>query len=180
MKDVMLDLETYGNTPGCMVLSIGACAFDPYTGAIDEGFYTVVRDGGKAYGLHRDESTVTWWKGQSAEARTVIGLCRSTDAPDLSQALDALDEYVSRFGGRDCRVWGCGSDFDNAFIRAAYRAVDVEREPVWAFWNNRCYRTLKSFSVMEIVRREGTHHNALDDAKSQAEHAGRIMRKLFK
>lgn len=177
MNNIMLDLETYGNTPGSMILSIGACAFDEYTGKIDEGFYTVVLDGGKAFGLHRDEGTVDWWKKQSENARQVLKDCRWPDAPPLPKALDLLDAYVRRFGGKDALVWGCGSDFDNALIRAAYRAVDVNREPVWAFWNNRCYRTLKSlFGAGAINRRGGTHHNALDDAKAQAEHCYRLLK----
>lgn len=31
---IMLDLETWGTTPGCDIRSIGACAFDPVTGEV--------------------------------------------------------------------------------------------------------------------------------------------------
>jgi len=176
VNDIMLDLETYGNTPGSMILSIGAAAFDDYTGEIDAGFYTVVFEGGKDFGLHRDEGTVDWWKKQSDGARQVLKDCRQPDAPRLPAALDMLDDYVRRFGGRDAQVWGCGSDFDNALVRSAYRAVDVAREPAWMFWNNRCYRTLKSlYGASAIDRRGGTHHNALDDARAQAEHCIRLL-----
>ena len=178
----MLDLETYGNTPGSMILSIGAIAFDYMEGrTASDGLYVVVNGGGKDFGLHRDQGTVDWWKRQGTEARQVIELAkRAETSTPLPQALDALDAYVAEHGGADCQVWGCGSDFDNALIRSAYRAVDPLREPRWAFWNNRCYRTLKSFfPQVPIDRRGGTHHNALDDARSQADHAIALLRRAY-
>lgn len=64
-------------------------------------------------------------------------------------------------------------------IHAASRASGDVRaaglEQPWAFWNDRCYRTLKARSELKIAR-TGTHHNALDDAKSQALHLITIWR----
>ena len=181
MTDIMLDLETYGNTPGSMILSIGAQAFDWRSGTlVDDGMYEIVHKGGKDYGLHRDEGTVEWWKKQGAEARQVIDQAKTGGKP-LPDALTALDFYVRKFDVANVCVWGCGSDFDNALIRSAYRAVDPNREPAWLFWNNRCYRTLKSFFPHIRIERDGmVHHNALDDARAQAQHAMKLLQVAYR
>jgi exodeoxyribonuclease VIII len=41
---------------------------------------------------------------------------------------------------------------------------------MWEFWKDRCYRTIKNCYPDVPFDRRGTHHNALDDARSQALH----------
>lgn len=41
--DVMLDIETLGTKPGCMVLSVGACTFNLATGEIGDEFYMTLQ-----------------------------------------------------------------------------------------------------------------------------------------
>jgi hypothetical protein len=180
MYDVMVDLETLGNTPGCVILSIGAVGFNPETGEVSEGFYAVVRtDSCTEYGLHTDKSTVQWWGDQSEEARKVIReAAKGTDALDLPVALGRFAVFLDRFGGKkNVRVWGNGSDFDNAILAAAYRAV---RSPTpWEFWNSRRFRTFRALnSHVPAPPRVGTFHNALDDAQTQVVHALQIYSAL--
>jgi exodeoxyribonuclease VIII len=68
----------------------------------------------------------------------------------------------------DCKLWGNGASFDNAILANAYAALKMEQP--WAFWNDRCYRTIKAMHPKQKQQHLGTHHNALDDAISQAEH----------
>lgn len=68
----------------------------------------------------------------------------------------------------DPLIWGNGASFDNVILANAYRAASIQQP--WAYWNDRCYRTLKKRYLDIALRRQGTHHNALDDAISQAEH----------
>ena len=49
------------------------------------------------------------------------------------------------------------------------------RHRPWKFWNDRCYRTIKSMHPEVPMPRTGTHHNALDDAKTQALHLMAIL-----
>jgi len=177
MRDVMVDLETLGNSPGAAILSIGAVAFDPETGEMDDdGFYTVVNTNScVCAGLRFDQGTLDWWREQSDEARQVLKEAMSPKAPTLKNALIAFNGYLYA-RGKDVRVWGNGSDFDNALLAVAYRAADVT--PGWKFWNSRCFRTLKNLSPGTTVQRLGTYHNALDDARTQAAHALRIFAEL--
>lgn len=171
MRDVMLDLETFGNRPGSVIVSIGAVKMDLERGLVGEGFYQAIDPAdAQRCGLTIDAGTVTWWLGQSERARAAV---RSpTDRMLLGAALRSFSDFI----GPDAVVWGNGADFDNVLLAAAYGAVGSETP--WRFWNNRCYRTLKSLFPDVKLERAGTHHNALDDAASQAYHLLRIMKAM--
>jgi exodeoxyribonuclease VIII len=180
-ENVMVDLETVGKRAGCGVLSIGAVAFDPKTlrpgeAALGPEFYQVVRLGScEALGLHSDPSTMEWWEGQSKEARRVLTQAgaKRGNLP-LDRALKKFGDYLTQFGPRRVKVWGNGSDFDNAILYACFAAAGL---PVpWEFWNSRCFRTLKNLpGAPKAPAFEGTAHNALADAKHQAAHANMIL-----
>lgn len=175
--NVMLDLETRGQRPGCAILSIGAVAFGPLTQTLGAEFYTVVNTKScHEAGLQDDESTMVWWRSQAPEAQKVL-VDADTGGVALKDALQQFGDWVKQFGGfQRVKVWGNGSDFDNAIMACCYHAVDLP--PPWQFWNNRCYRTLKSLVPNVKLKREGTYHNALDDAKSQAKHLCLIAKGL--
>lgn len=175
MQDVMVDLETLGQVPGFVILSIGAVGFNE-TALDNDDFYCVVhRPTCLDVYLREEEGTKAWWDRQSEEARHVLE--KSLDenhALPLQKALEYFNNFLRRFGGQqNVRVWGNGSDFDNAGLSCAYDAAGVK--PGWNFWNNRCYRTLKNQAPAIKLVREGTYHNALDDAKSQARHLQQIL-----
>lgn len=176
--NVMVDLETRGFTPGCALLSIGAVGFDHHRGQLwDDGFYVAVKSNEKAMdmersqcGLFEQQSTMDWWADQSEEARKVF---TDPKAVELPEALEMLNDYLRSLSGEPI-VWGNGADFDNAILAAAYHAAEVK--PGWKPYNGRCYRTLKNlFPNVRMPKRQGTHHNALDDARSQAMHAMELL-----
>ncbi len=168
MEHVMIDLETLGRRAGCSILSIGAVAFDPKTGRLGPELYVVVnRLSCFNLSLHEDPETVKWWEGQNAEAKKILAEVDG-GGEQLPAALAKLTEYLAQFGHKKVKVWGNGSDFDNAILTACYAAIG--QNIPWDFWNNRCYRTMKSLKPAVKLKRQGTYHNALDDAKSQAQH----------
>lgn len=172
--NVMVDLETLGLVPGCAIVSIGAVWFGEVAGVGQTGLYaTVSRESNKIAGLHEDEATLAWWDRQSHQARQVLFDADRALAMPLPAALLWLNSFIAKAGPDVC-VWGNGVDFDNAILAAAFRACGLT--PGWNFWNNRCYRTLKNLHPDIELKREGVHHNALDDARTQAEHAVRILR----
>jgi len=172
MKNVMVDLETLGQAPGCIILSIGAVRFDE-TG-LGDGFYAVINSlDCFDHGLTTDPSTLDWWKNQSPEAREVLEEADGGGLP-LALALAEFNEFLAPSGMSSVKVWGNGSDFDNAILGACYRAVGSSHP--WAFWNNRCFRTLKALNPNVKMDRTGTYHNALDDAITQARHAVQLLR----
>lgn len=174
MRDVMIDLETMGSGPSSAIVALGAVCFDPLTGEIGKTFYCAIdlRDAADNGGV-MDPDTVIWWLKQSDEARAAI---TSNDTVFTRTMLDQFTNflYSHTTGPKAVRIWGNGSDFDNVILKSTYDRLKVPAP--WSFWNNRCYRTLKGLFPQVKLERSGTHHNALDDAMTQAVHAIEIFK----
>ncbi len=167
---IMLDLETMGVGVDAPILSIGAVLFSP-TLIVDSFYVYVGLESNTRYGRKMDASTVLWWMSdERSEARAVM---LSTPPIDLPEALDGFTQW---FGVESMPVWGNGASFDNVILRSAFAAVGEECP--WKYSHDRCYRTVKALAPEIALQREGTHHNALDDARSQATHLQAIMMKL--
>jgi exodeoxyribonuclease VIII len=77
---------------------------------------------------------------------------------------------------RKIAIWGNGATFDNVVLRSAYASVGLK--PHWHFRGDKCYRTVINLLPEDkrpAFERHGTHHNALDDAITQARHLQRCM-----
>lgn len=164
---VMIDLETMGTSPNAPIVAIGACRFDE-NGVGDDWFYeTISLKSAIQNGAVLDPDTVVWWMGQERGARLEI-----TDA--TRELIDALDDFrIWITKDEPDGVWGNGAGFDNMILSETYKR---NNQPApWSYKLDRCYRTIKSLSGVEMER-TGTHHNALDDARSQANHLIAIWR----
>lgn len=165
---VMIDLETMGTRPGCVILSIGAVYFT--CNGIHEEFYIRINPiSCQRAGLHFDASTIEWWMRQTDGARGELSDLTKT-GEELDAALLAFSKWLRTEADHNSCIWGNGSDFDISILIGAYDRADI---PVpWSPWKHRCFRTMKNFHRHTIAAtepaREGTHHNALDDAKHQA------------
>lgn len=179
MIQVMCDLETLGILPGCKLLSIGAVVFGPK--GLGAEFYEEVKINGQG-DLVADKSTIDWWDQQSPSARDRLYGGQDVK-PTLRMALEKFNTWLEQLATRDQNgnlelcLWGNGADFDNSILQVAFSRTTLEK-PAWSFVNNRCYRTLKNLASSVKLVRQGVYHNALDDAKSQAEHAVRLMDQL--
>lgn len=163
--DIMVDLETLDTRPTGIILSIGACRVNWLTGEIDDHFYRVISvESCVKAGLTESSATRSWWDKQSEEARKVF---TDPNVP-LAVALAEFRGYLQKYNLNKVRLWGNGSDFDNVLLANAYEALNSNAP--WRFYNNRCFRTVrKCFAhLIQEPEREGTHHNALDDAIFQA------------
>ena len=175
---VMLDLETLGTRPGCKILAIGAVVFGP--DGLGREFYTPVDHATQLMMDTPDPSTVAWWVKQSAAARAAV--FEVEGAPALPVALSMFNSWMTAVSLPDSRgklllnIWGNGADFDNPILAEAYRRVGMTQPR--SRYSNRCYRTLKNLLPEIALTRTGTHHNALDDAKTQADHTIRILQHL--
>jgi exodeoxyribonuclease VIII len=177
MTHVMVDLETLGTVPGCVILSIGAVEFFPETGELGREFYEVIStyDSLECF-LSVDKDTEAWWLNQSRDAQRVLELARQPAATKLAVALARFNDYLSAIAPPShIRLYGNGADFDNPILRVAYSCAKVQ--PYFKGYGGRCYRQLKNLDELfgpamafQKLERQGTHHNALDDAKSQATH----------
>lgn len=171
MTDIMTDLETMGTSSSAPILAIGAVRFDKE--GLHETFYKVISlESNMSLGRAPDAATIMWWMQQSDEARKAL---YRTSALDLASALREFTNYVASFGNTDnVKLWGNGAAFDNVILADAYRTCNLFAP--WRFWNDRCYRTMKSLCPEIPIKHTGVAHNALDDAKSQAQHLIEIFK----
>ena len=163
MKDVMFDLETWGTAPGSALRSVGAVFFNPTTGELGKEFYANISDEScEAAGLTKDENTVKWWSRQSQAAQDAL----LVDPKPLETVIDEFKAFFKENGGRE--VWAQGSNFDPVLWEAALGRFENRRTP-WFFWDTRDTRTVYRIAQFnpKWIAREGTYHNALDDAKHQ-------------
>jgi hypothetical protein len=124
-------------------------------------------------------STNIWWMQQSDGAREVWA-----NKYGKSENKDALKEINKFFllypeHGRNMKVWGNGSTFDNICLQSYFRTFKA-RIP-WNYKGDLCYRTIKTlFGNRAKLERIGDHHNALDDSKTQALHLMHMLSGVIK
>jgi hypothetical protein len=157
--NIMLDLETWGDAVGSVIVTLGAVKFTE--GAIINTFYARIEPKSCTdLGLKMDPDTVLWWMSRSDAARQEI------TNPGREDLIPVLERFARWVDDPEARIWGNGSSFDNAMLEAAYKAARIRRP--WKFSNDRCYRTVRALFPDVPLVRLGTHHNALDDARAQA------------
>jgi exodeoxyribonuclease VIII len=160
----MLDLETWGTGPGCAVRSIGAVMFDPRTDFISQDtFYRNILDAScESVGLVRESGTVRWWSEQSQEAQDSL----KSDQRQLVDVVVDFQRWWHAQAGE--QLWSQGANFDGPIWERACAAV--QRRAPWKFYNTRDTRTAYEMGGLDTrtISRQGTYHNALDDAIHQA------------
>jgi len=166
----MLDLETMGNGSNATIIAIGAVFFDKNE-VLSEFYVNVDRQSCEDRGMISDESTIKWWSEQGDEAKAAL----FNDQEDIVDALNMFSAWLYDNGVpiKDVEMWGNGAMFDNTILGNAYKACGFSIP--WKFWNDRCYRTVKNIYPSVELKRVGVHHNAVDDAKSQALHLIEIL-----
>ena len=172
--DLMLDLETLGNTDHSAIVQIGACYFDINTGDIGRCFSIdmIIEDSCK-YGVI-DTSTVVWWLQQSKEAQeSVFG-----ERPVRVILKDALKEFSHTMTEGIENVW-CHVDFDWIILQNAYKAVGMNFP--FKYWQRQDLRTITRLANVTPYKdyvNEGVAHNALDDCKFQVKYTVGCYQKL--
>jgi hypothetical protein len=179
-RAIMLDLETMSTFSNAVVVSIGACEFDPRGNGIGNTFYCNVGlwNDQVAHGRHMHGDTIAWWLG--ADASSPGQPARDQLFTEMVSPTYALNKFAELFeDGPVDEVWGNGSDFDNIILGSLYTDYGIKRP--WSYSTNRCFRTMKNLRLPNTFVKpvaSGTHHNALDDAINQAWYLQAIYKAL--
>lgn len=170
MKHIMIDIETLGIELGSPIVSIGAVAFS--LNGIEDTFYKVVElDDGWIYA---EKETLKWWMKQSDSAREVFN-CKGEN---IDIVLDKLYEFCQKHGEKESCYWAKDPEFDFKFITheggADFKELLLKR--------SRSVRTITD-TIMPILgislkRNDHSEHNALADAKYQAEQVIYCLNKI--
>ena len=165
---VMVDLETLALNQQAVIVSIGLVLFNEHE--ILDSIYIEV-DKNDQPQRTQDPVVLDWWNKQSDEAKQVLN---SKYAVNPLVAIDLINGFLGKndICKDSLRVWGNGSDFDNIILNDFFNDYNAMS---WQFHNNRCFRTIKSIFEVDKPKREGVHHNALDDAIHQVKHLQKIL-----
>ncbi len=170
-NELMLDIETLGNNKQAVITQIGAVVFNVEQGVVDQLHMRIDPETCVQAGMKMDTSTVLWWLKQSDAARAEF-----EKGPQISiqAALRGLGEFYVKHCVKESGVWGNGATFDNVILGEAYRLNGVKQP--WMYWQDRCYRTLKTLLPQIPADPHGVAHNGLDDAIKQANHLIKICK----
>lgn len=160
---ISLDLETTGITPGCGILSIGAVSLD-----FKHRFYEKIKPySHRSYGLWEESETIAWWEEQETKVREEA----FSGTKWIDKVLTEFNIFIGEIGISDEKlfVWCNGADFDMPIMNCAYRRTKISSP--FSPWNVRCLRTMRNL-YPEVKKPPfiGDKHNALTDARNQAEH----------
>lgn len=161
----MIDLETLSTDSTACVLSIGAVMFRFDTGLAEEFYVNVDAEDCKAHGLHVMKSTVEWW---GTQPKHVLKSLFTPKPIPLKNALEQLFSFYKEHKGR--HPWSHGAGFDLPIIEHAAMVVGLETP--WKYWDELCCRTVMAMLELrndKIAKSDENAHNALSDAKRQAQ-----------
>jgi hypothetical protein len=161
--DIMLDIETLGTCPDCVVLTLGAVRFDPYTKTDMKGgiYCRPDVDDQIVQGRIVREDTMQWWSEQAEEVREEA-LGEEGRIP-VTQMLQELNRFL--VGANN--IWAQGTVFDIGILEHLYRQYDMV--PNWQYWQITDSRTLFKIHGDPRVKGKAGLHNALEDCVSQAQ-----------
>ena len=159
----MIDIETLGTEPDCVVLSVGACKFDPFTN-VEPHTRTLWRpsaDEQMNAGRSVLESTLEWW------AKLPKHIQDEAFSEEGRIPLDQFFKDLNKWLWDVDKIWCQGPQFDMVILENLFKQFDHHRR--WAFWQVQDCRTI--FNMMPADPRKAIQedlHDASADAFFQA------------
>jgi hypothetical protein len=180
-KAVMIDIETLGVRNTSIITSIGAVIFDPKSNFINTtySFFDWIDPlSCEQFGLTMDVGTVTFWFDLIAGNKKTVPVAGAS-----SHITAVFAEFLSWWNVNGLTpktpVWCHGPSFDIVILENAFR---VTRTPLpWSYNSPRDTRTIFDLADFDFKNepREGTFHNALDDAIHQVKCVQKSWEKLM-
>lgn len=165
--DLMLDLETLGTGPGCVILSVAAVPFFKSGQNTDQHrqcFHKNIDiESCLDIGLKIDPATLHWWVQKST-----LFMKLQQDTSALRGVLERLRVFIYTQCTEDVRVWGKGPSFDQAILRYAFALYKLPLP--WRYSRERDVRTYLC-GYEQLLKKhlpfDGTEHHPTDDAIHQ-------------
>lgn len=167
-KHCMIDLETLGSNPKAPVVQIGMVFFTR-EGIQVQSELTVNFDDALKYG-EADGSTIKWWLQQDKAAQATLFV---NERP-IKEVADIVQKLID---AQNANFYWSHATFDFPILVSMFRSLGLK----YPLPHKRCLdlRTLEMLAgPIEWEKREGVHHNALDDAAYQAKHAIKLLNQI--
>lgn len=164
-NQLMIDIETTGQNPGCKVLSLGAYGFNRLGNPVEfyVRFDAATMD---ADGLTDDQATMDFWSRQGREAFEEAFSGKTEPAKGIGEFKYWFISNFSTDYKDSFRVWACGLDFDFPILKHFFKNYGYALP--WQFWTQYDYRTIKNiFARIKADECNVAKHTALEDAKAQ-------------
>jgi hypothetical protein len=168
----MIDIETLGRDHGAIPISVGAVTFTVADGVDEELYIEIDPEDCQERGLTADVSTFIWWiETDAEEAADVV-----PGGEPLDTALKQLTMFYQRHGCST--IWAKSPIFDVSIIEHCYGVCGMKHP--WRFYETRDVRTIlnRSAAVKEEHGEDEQKHNAVDDARVQAQAVAKTLEKL--
>jgi len=169
MSHLMLDIECLGIDPDAVILTIAACAFDPFSNTIydQHAMYRRV-DIECQHNRSIDDSTVDWWSKQNEAAQN-----EALNEHDRIPLIDALEELKPLLWHADY-IWANGIAYDMTIIEHAYKSYGMPTP--WQY-----YKVLDARTVYKLDpdrEKLGNSHHAFEDVILQIGLLQRTLKRL--
>lgn len=181
LKHVMIDTETLGLTPGCVVRTVSLVEFEPATGKTGRKQTWVInlQDSIKA-GFRIEAGSLKWWMMKSEEARKAF-VATPEEETSLVSFVGEFVEWFKQYNGKVV-LWNLQVDFDTALISPylSYYYMYIMRNDSYELpWNRKLRVDVRPF--MEIYRALHTDiktpHTSIDDCMLQIEAVAQLFKK---
>lgn len=157
----MIDIETWGTTPGSIILTIGAIKFNrdeiiPELSKMNSFYKRIDIKSCEDKGMTSDLDTQKWWAKQDKDIKYEV-----LEHPERENIEDVLNEFTKWFDN-SVYIWSHGDDFDCVLLADAYRKCN--KFPPWKYWNTRDTRTLYDIGNIRIIDlpQDMKHHPTYD------------------
>lgn len=164
-KRVMLDAETLGLKPGCVVLSISAVFFDLDDAGAgiedkDKFFIHLPLFESLAKGLTIDPDTANWWTKQKEAVRNKTHESLLTLAPLYEQLSEFRNFLVThrKEEGLELEVWANSPSFDVEILLHLFKLVNLP-------WPAKYYNEMDSRTIRRFFDIEDDELSGLDSSK---------------
>lgn len=155
--ELMIDIETLGTAPGCVITEIAAVVFCTETGRIADRIELLVdRASCERLGMFTDPATLQWMQEKGITQRDGVRF-------GIDSALGMLRHFVNYHRPKSLWCWGASFDFpilEEAFARCGMAVP-------WKYWQQRCARTIHRECTGGAYMRPAAAHTALDDCFAQ-------------
>lgn len=167
--DLMVDIETLGRKPGCVIVQVGWSTFLPEAPDAErrEGLRYV--DWQKAQTVSAiDPETLAWWLAQPREVMREVFL--SEGRVSVHQVAMDLMPWIQNARN----IWARGPSYDYEILFDAFETYSTlyQSRSLWREFSRKsrdervCRDALQMMNY-KLSKRVGDQHNALDDVRTQ-------------
>ena len=162
-KDIMVDLETLGRKPGCVVHEIAAVEFDITTMKPGRSFRVSIDiEDAERNGLTIDDETWEWWEEKGG---VVLD-----DPQSFADGFNQFAAWLNEIG--PVRFWSCGTCFERPILEHCFGLLDLDLP--YHYGAGRDFRTVWDLAFPG-VKREKVAHRALADCYEQIKQLGQAL-----